>query len=110
MYYLSPKAISDEDNRLDALEDYIAVSRDENGKEVDRDLGAITTCRTCVDFWLAAPQRRRARLAETAEIYRPSTVKPRRRTKAEIESLKNFIYRLVSPTGRFAVLALPRLK
>jgi hypothetical protein len=93
LYYLSPNQL-DEDDLLDALECYIAVGRDESGQEVDRDLEQIVHCGECIEFWRTAPQRRRA--AEAANsAYRPRSLNSDRRSKAEIEDLKNHIYRIV---------------
>jgi hypothetical protein len=94
LYYLSRSQLPDEDDRLFALECYIDTTCDETGKEVERDLEAIIACAECIEWWRTAPQRRRARIA-AGTIYQPRTVKPRRRTKADIEDLKNAVYKMV---------------
>jgi hypothetical protein len=93
LYYLSRSLISDEDERLDRLEEYIESTYDETGKESDRDLEQIITCAECIEFWRTAPQRRRAR--EAAKVCEPRSTNGGRRGKADIEDLKNAIYQIV---------------
>lgn len=93
LHYLSRAEIPDEDERLDAVEHYIAVSFDEAGNEIERDIEPILECAECKDSWQTAPQRRRSRAASASCEARP--IKCARRTKADIEAVKNAIYGIV---------------
>ena len=64
LQYLS--GIDDHDNRIEALEDYIATTRNEQNNEIERDIEAILACEKCAAFWKDLPRHRRAILAASA--------------------------------------------
>jgi hypothetical protein len=88
-------ANEDPDDRLDTIQSYI--DRDPDNIDDDRDIDAIVACEDCKAWWPTAPQRDRERRAASAgQFYGASPTNGRRRTKAEIEQIKNAIYRVVS--------------
>jgi hypothetical protein len=78
------------------LWDYINFTRDPQGLEIGRDTSQITGCERCVEHWRNQPRLRRSRAArQQAGVYRACT-RTGRRTKADIEGIKNKIYDVVA--------------
>jgi hypothetical protein len=65
-------------------------------EEHQRDIEEVTACEECATWWRAAPQRARAWSAANP-VYTPRLTNGNcRRTKADIEYIKNAIYRAVA--------------